>query len=299
MTHTPQPLAALDRDDHLELYRRMWVLRLLDMALEELEVDGLINDATRTEFGQEAVAIGAVAALRPGDLVNATTQQFRHAQQVGLALPLGPAIADMIGPRRRVGAGVADWKRSMANESALGQSTMFALGDANTQRLTGEGNVSLCAVGGRDTHSVEFTTAAKIAVQWRLPVVFVVENIRGGTNARRRAYEFDAMPMLSVDGRDVVAVADSVAEAVHRASAGDGPALVEAITYQTNHPIAVDPLVFARRQLIAAGGSGDHLCEVERGARHLIAEAIASAKAVVRARQIASTPKPNPWSAAS
>ncbi|OBB82312.1 dehydrogenase [Mycobacterium colombiense] len=277
----------------------MWVLRLLDMALDELRVDGLIDDGARAEFGQEAVAIGTVAALRPGDLVNAGTPQFRHAQQVGLALPLGPAIAETIGPKRRAGGGAADWKRSLANETALGQSTLFALGDANTQRMTGEGKVSLCVIGGRDTHSVEFTTAARIAVQWRLPVVFVVENIRGGFNARRRAYEFNTMPMLPVDGRDVVAVADSVAEAVHLASAGDGPALVEAITYHTNHPAAVDPLVFTRRQLIAAGSDSDHLYEVERGARHLVAEAMASAKASVRPQQIPPVPDSNPWSAAS
>ncbi|BCZ22801.1 thiamine pyrophosphate-dependent enzyme [Mycobacterium senriense] len=299
MTHTPQTSAALIRDDRLELYRRMWVLRLLDMALEDLRVDGLIDDAPRVEFGQEAVAIGTVAALRPGDLVNASTPQFRHAQQVGLALPLGPAIAEMIGPKRRAGGGAADWKRSLANETALGQSTLFAVGDANTQRLTGEGEVSLCVIGGRDTHSVEFSTAAKIAVHWRLPVVFIVENVRGGSNARRRAYETDAMPMFPVDGRDVVAVADSVAEAVRRASIGDGPALVEAITYQTNHPAAVDPLVFASRQLIAAGGNPKHLCEVERGARHLVAEAMASARALVRARLIPPVPDSKPWSAAS
>ncbi|WP_197694775.1 thiamine pyrophosphate-dependent enzyme [Mycobacterium sp. 852002-51971_SCH5477799-a] len=299
MTHTPQTSAALVRDDRLELYHRMWVLRLLDMALDELRVDGLIDDGARVEFGQEAVAIGTVAALRPGDLVNAGTPQYLHAQQVGLALPLGPAIAETIGPKRRAGGGAADWKRSLANETVLGQSTLFALGDANTQRMTGEGKVSLCVIGGRDTHSVEFTTAARIAVQWRLPVVFVVENIRGASNARRRAYESDTMPMLSVDGRDVVAVADSVAEAIHLASAGDGPALVEAITYHTNHPAAVDPLVFARRQLIAAGSDSDHLYEVERGARHLVAEAMASAKASVRAQQLPPLPDSNPWPAAS
>lgn len=299
MTHTPQTSAALVRDDGFELYRRMWVLRLLDMALEELRVDGLIDDSAHVEFGQEAVAIGTVAALRPGDLVNASTPQFRHAQQVGLALPLGPAIAETIGPKRRTGGGPADWKRSLANETALGQSTLFGLGDANTLRMTGQGKVSLCVIGGRDTHSVEFTAATRIAVQWRLPVVFVVENIRGASKARRRAYESDAMPMFPVDGRDVVAVADSVAEAVRRAGAGDGPALVEAITYQTSHPAAVDPLVFARRQLVAAGGDGDHLNEVERGARHLVAEAMASAQALVRARQIPPVPESKPWSAAS
>ncbi|BBY40895.1 dehydrogenase [Mycobacterium mantenii] len=299
MTCTPEAAAAVVGDDRLELYRRMWVLRLLDMALEDLRIDGPIDDAGRAEFGQEAVAVGTVAALRPGDLVNAATPQFRHAQQVTLALPLGPAIAEMVGPKRRRFGGAADWKRTLANESVLGQSTLFALGDANVQRLAGAGKVSLCVISGRDTNSVEFTTAARIAAQWRLPVVFVVENIRGGASARRRAYEYDAMPMLPVDGRDVVAVADAVAEAVHQASVGGGPALVEAITYHTNHPVAVDPLVFVSRQLIAAGCNATRLCEVERGARHLVAEAVASAKASVRAQQIASVPKSKPWSAAS
>lgn len=88
----------------------------------------------------------------------------------------------------------------------------------------------------------------------------------------------------------------SVAEAVQRASAGGGPTLVEAITYRTNHPVAMDPLVFARRQLIAEGVDADRLYEVERGARHLVAEAIASAKAMVGAE---AERAPNPWSAAS
>ncbi|OBH79040.1 dehydrogenase [Mycobacterium mantenii] len=274
MTHAPEVSTAPARDDRLELYRQMWVLRLLDMGLEELRIGGQIDDAARVDFGQEAVAIGTVAALRPGDLVNAATPQFRHAQQVGLALPLGPAIAEMIAPKRRPDGVTADWKRSLANETALSRSTLSALGDANAQRLAGERGVSLCVISGRDANSVEFTTAAKIAAQWRLPVVFVVENIRGGAGARRRAYDYDAMPMLPVDGRDVVAVADAVTEAVHQASAGGGPALVEAITYHTNRPVAVDPLVFVSRQLIAAGCNAKDLCEVERGARQLVAEAM-------------------------
>jgi pyruvate dehydrogenase E1 component alpha subunit len=304
MTHTPETSAASGHDDRLELYRRMWVLRLLDMVLEEARIDGLVGEAARMEFGQEAVAVGAVAALRPGDIVNATTLPFRHAHQVGMAVPLGPAIAEMIGPRRGAGGGsrkapAADWKQALASESVLGQSTLFALGDANAQRLAGAGKVTLCVVGGRDAHSVEFTTAVTIAVTWGLPVVFVVENVRGGSNARRRAYEIGAMPMLSVDGRDVDAVGATVAEAVQRASTGGGPILVEAITYRTNHPVAIDPLVFARRRLIADGVEADRLYEVERGARQLVAEALASARALVQARPTEAVPGPNPWSAAS
>lgn len=294
MTDTPS--TALTRGARLELYRQMWVLRLLDMALEEAHIGGLTDDAARVEFGQEAVAVGAVAALRPGDIVHATSAHYRRAETLATGQPLGPAIAEMIGPRRG-SPKTGDWKQTLANESVLGQSTLFALGDANAQRLAGAGNISVCVIGGRDAHSVEFAAAAKIAVSWRLPVVFVVENIRGGPNARRRAYESDAMPMLPVDGRDVAVVADSVAEAVRMASGGSGPALVEAITYRTSHPIALDPLVFAHRQLTAAGVDGDHLYEVECRARRLVAEALSAAQG-----QLGRTPPahdPNPWSAAS
>ncbi|ABK65002.1 thiamine pyrophosphate-dependent enzyme [Mycobacterium avium] len=297
-------MTAPEHDDRLEPYRRMWVLRLLDMALDESAVGAAIDDDAPVDFGQEAVAVGAVAALRPGDLVNATTPRFRHAQQIGLGLPLGPAIAELLGTTRGGAggsrkSGAADWKQALANESALGQSTLFALGDANAQRMAGDGRVTLCAIAGSDTHSVEFATAAKIAASWRLPVVFVVQNVRGGPDARRCAYRSETMPMALVDGRDVVAVGDSVGQAVRHASAGDGPSLVEAITYRTNHPVAIDPLVLARRRLMADGVDPDRLVEVERGARHLVAEAMACAKALVRARRSDAVSAPDRWSAAS
>ena len=63
---TPE-LSAAVVDEELELYRRMWVLRLLDMALEESRIDGLLNGPMDAAFGQEAVAVGTTAALRPGE----------------------------------------------------------------------------------------------------------------------------------------------------------------------------------------------------------------------------------------
>ncbi|HTX95043.1 MAG TPA: thiamine pyrophosphate-dependent enzyme [Mycobacterium sp.] len=91
--------------------------------------------------------------------------------------------------------------------------------------------------------------AAQIAVSWRLPVVFIVEKVRDMTAAGPRSYVADChgMPVLSANGKDVGAVRDSVAEAVRRASSGAGPDLVNAVTYRTNHPSGVDPLVFERR----------------------------------------------------
>jgi TPP-dependent pyruvate/acetoin dehydrogenase alpha subunit len=308
MTYTPELSTAFVRDERLELHRRMWVLRLLDMALEELRIDRGADGAPRSEFGQEAVVVGTVAALRPGDILTATSPRFRHALQIGLSLPLGPAIAEMFGPRRSVRVGsqdaplVADWTELLSTESALGQSMLFALGDAHAQRMAGDGNVTVCVVGVGDANCPEFAAAANVAVSWRLPVVFVVENIHrtpSASSAPRPVPKFHEMPMLSVDGRNVAAVSDSVAGSVLRASVGDGPFLVEASTYRTNHPAAVDPLVFLRRQLLGAGVSGGHLNEVECRSRHLVAEAVSFAKARLRAQPPTSVCEPDPWSAAS
>jgi TPP-dependent pyruvate/acetoin dehydrogenase alpha subunit len=105
--------------------------------------------------------------------------------------------------------------------------------------------------------------------------------------------------VLSVDGNDVEAVRDSVDEAVQRASAGEGPTLVEAVTNRTNDVPGVDPLLFTRGRLIDAGVSAIHLYEVERRARHLMAEAREFANAVLPAREPASSREPEPWTAAS
>jgi len=167
---------------------------------------------------------------------------------------------------------------------------MFALGDAYTQQRAGEGKVALCVIDDRDANSAEFTAAANTAVSWRLPVVFVVANVRPAAGER-------GMPVLSVDGNDVEAVRDSVAEAVQRASDGEGPILVHVDTCRTNAAGGVDPLVVARRQLIGAGVDVSRLYEVERGARRLVAEAEAFAKSMLRVAEPTSVERPEACSA--
>ncbi len=303
---TPELSTALVSEE-LELYRRMWVLRLVDMALEESRMDGLLNGPMEAAFGQEAVAVGTTAALRPGDIITTTVRHFRHARQVGLALPLAPELAELTGAGHGAegdwegSSFVADWRQLFSSPGTLGQSALFALGDAYSQRLAGEGNITLCVIGGRDANSTEFNAAACIAVSWRLPVVFVFENIRDARTARPGSYvpEPHGMPVLTVDGKNVAAVRDSVAEAVQQAGTAGGPILVNAVTYRTNHPAAGDPLVCARRRLVGAGVSSTHLYEVERRARHLVAEAEAVAKAMVRAEEPMSVREPERWSAAN
>ncbi|WP_197283594.1 thiamine pyrophosphate-dependent enzyme [Mycobacterium sp. Marseille-P9652] len=291
MTRNPELSEAI-MGDQLELYRRMWVLRLLDMALEESRIDGLLKEAIQPAFGQEAVAVGVAAALRPGDEIDTAIPHFRHARRIADALPLAPTMARLIGLRTASneptdGLALGDWKNSLAATTTLGQSTLFALGNAHQRSLAGDGDVTVCAIGHRDADSPEFTAAASIALAWRLPVVFVVENVRTASGARHDNYvrRADGMPARWVDGKDVVAVRDAVAGAVHRAGAGGGPTLVSAVTYRTDHPAGADPLVFARRRLTATGVDAGHLYEVERRARQLVAEAERVARATFRAEE--------------
>ncbi len=304
MARTPE-LSAAHLGEQLELYRRMWVLRLLDMALEESRIDGLLNGPMVAAFGQEAVAVGTIAALRPGDIMSTAIRHFEHAQRVGRVLPLGPAIAELIAPSPVAAGGVpespfaTEWKQIFATSDPVRRSMLFAVGDAYAQQVAGGGKVTLCVIGDDVVNSAEFKSAAAIALTWRLPVVFVVENIRDGSGVRRGPRERHGLPVLAVDGKNVVAVRDSVAQAVQLAGSGGGPSLVEAVTYRTNHPAGVDPLVYARRRLTRAGVSAAHLYEVERRARRLVAEAAASANAQLRAERPAPVSEPDHWSPAS
>ncbi|MCV7078045.1 thiamine pyrophosphate-dependent dehydrogenase E1 component subunit alpha [Mycobacterium szulgai] len=293
MTCTREGLTAT-LPSHLQLYRRMWMLRLLDMALEELHIEGLITRPVPVAFGQEAVGVGATAALVDGDV--AITTHRPQAPHVGLGSQLGPLIAEMMG--RSGGRDAVDTPR------VLEQSPLLAIGHGYTQWLDDNGRITLCVTEDGDVDSASFNDAANVAVVWQLPVVILVENIRPALSARPDGYVPDTqlyrkaayygMPGVSVDGNDVEAVRDCVALAVERARAGGGPTLVQAITYRTidfdesqrggyHDPVGsarfLDPLVFARRRLIAGGASQVRLDQVEEAARREVSEAVAYAKA--------------------
>lgn len=293
----------------LELYRRMCVLRSLDEALEELRSDGQVKGPMHVGFGQEAAGIGATAALRDGDLTTATHRP--HAQYVGLGLPLGPTIAEMMGRADGQCGGrgghmlISDPDFGLlAPSGIIGHSLLLAVGHAYAQRLAKNGAVTLCVTGDGSVNSGAFNEAANMAALWQLPVVIFVENNQYALSVRldrhvretelyRRAAGY-GMPGVAVDGNDVEAVRDCVAEAVERARAGGGPTLVEAITYRNvafsgsdrggyqdpNEAMQfTDPLTVARERLVTTGTSRHGVDDVARAARQAVADAVAFAKA--------------------
>ncbi|CAM4175273.1 Acetoin:2,6-dichlorophenolindophenol oxidoreductase subunit alpha [Mycobacterium basiliense] len=294
--------------DRLELYRRMWVLRLLDMALEQLRAEGLISRPVESALGREAVGIGATAALRAGDIV--ISARRAHVSHVGVGRPLGSMIAElMAGPATKSGADDDDRRPDTPAEGRLTaprvgeHSPLLAIGHAYTQWLDASGRVTLCVAEDVDLNSGAINEAANMAMLWQLPVVILVESVRRATTVGADGQECDArlyptavckgLPSETVDGDDVEAVRDCVARAVERARAGGGPKLVRASIARNaefvmtdrgdigEHPATEgfpDPLISASRRLIADGVDREQLDNVEQTARQLIADAVALAR---------------------
>ena len=136
MTHMCAESAAL-LPDQLELFHRMWELRLLDMALQELRIEGLIHGPVQAAFGQEAVGIGATATLGAGDI--AATTRRAHALHVGLGNALGATIDGMIGPMPARAGGAAQ--------------AQLLVEHAYAQSLDGKRGVTLCVIEHSDANT--------------------------------------------------------------------------------------------------------------------------------------------------
>lgn len=292
------------RTDLLELYRRMRLLRTFDLTLDELVDKGHVAPMMHLGIGQEAVGIGAASILTEGDITTATHRP--HAQYVGLGLPLGRTLAEMMGRASGQGKGrgghmlIADVDHGLVGPSGvIGHSLLLAVGHGYAQALRSNTRVTLCVTGDGSVNSGAFNEALNMMALWCLPVVVLLENNRYGLSTRLdhhvretdlslRAHGY-GIPADRVDGNDVEAVRDTVGAAVERARSGAGPTLVEALTYRVS-PFSgsdrggyrepeesrgfTDPITLARGRLLERGVTTETIAEVDHGVTAEISEAV-------------------------
>jgi pyruvate dehydrogenase E1 component alpha subunit len=296
----------------LEFFEQMAVIRATEKAAYDLFMSGLVKGTTHLASGQEAVAVGASAALRPDDYVFATYRGHHHAIARG-ASPEA-CLAELMSRATGLcgGKGGSMHLTSAANHmlgsyAIVGAHLPIACGAAWSARLRGSGQVAVAFFGDGATNIGAFHEALNLAAVWKLPVLFVCENnlymeytpIKSVTAvpqpAAGRAPAYD-LPALVVDGNDVVAVLQAVAPAAERARSGEGPTVIEALTYrQYGHSRADpakyrppeevdawlrrDPLTLLAERL-RAGGVGEQAIEERRArAQELVAAAVEAAKA--------------------
>jgi TPP-dependent pyruvate/acetoin dehydrogenase alpha subunit len=253
---TTQVEGPPDVDRRTAWYRQMLEVRLFEEKVQELFMQGKIQGTTHLCQGQEAVSVGAVAALRDDDYLTITYRGHGHALARGMTMEaaFGELMGLTSGCCRGVGGSMhlTDFSRNLIGAFAIiGAGLPVAVGAGLSAKMRGSDAVALNFSGDGGANIGTFHEALNMAAVWKVPVVFVIENnLYGEYSPLRETTPLDdlaeraksyAMPGVIVDGQDVDAVHETVAEAVARARAGEGPTLVEAKTYRYRGHSRTDP----------------------------------------------------------
>jgi pyruvate dehydrogenase E1 component alpha subunit len=298
--------AAPDLATALRIYRTMVECRDFETRAQELFFEGLVRGTTHLGIGQEAVAAGVAAAMRTDDWTFCTYRGHNHTLARGV--PMAPIFAELFGR----GTGLLGGKGGsmhltsvehgvMGSYAIVGAHLPIALGAAWSAQYRGTEQVAVCFFGDGTTNIGAFHEALNMAAVWKAPVVFVCENnqymeytpIASVTAVPRpaadRASAYGLEPIV-VDGNDPDAVWVVATEAIRRARAGEGPSLIEALTYrhgghsradpgkyrpedEVKAWLARDPLPRYRERLLATGADSPEVEAIEAESKAKVAAA--------------------------
>lgn len=246
--------SGLDETKLIWMYRTMLAIRGFEVRIRELFTEGRIGGLLHSYEGEEAVATGVCAALRPDDLIVSTHRGHGHLIAKGGSLDrmMAELFARETGYCRAKGgsAHMVDVSLGILGANGIvGAGLPIATGAGTAVKLRRTGQVVVCFFGDGASNTGAFHEAVNLASVWALPIVFVCENnlyaqfVRQELHSKladlhQRSVGY-AMPGCMVDGNDVLAVYEVTTAAVARARAGEGPSLIEAKTYRyTGHAIS-------------------------------------------------------------
>jgi acetoin:2,6-dichlorophenolindophenol oxidoreductase subunit alpha len=260
----------------------MWTTRRFEEAVDDLFARGLMHGTMHLSIGQEASAVGSCMALRPDDAITSTHRGHGHC--IGKGADLTRMMAELLAKetgycRGRGGSmHIADVATgNLGANGIVAGGIPIATGAALAYQLRGEDRVVACFFGDGAANEGAFHEAVNLAAIWKLPVVFICENNKYGMsfsteksmaieNISERAAAY-GIPGVTVDGNDVAAVYDAVQAAVDRARAGEGPTLVENLTYRWKGHSKSDKNLYRTKEEIAEWRSKDPILRFEAQVR--------------------------------
>lgn len=242
------PTTTLSDEAALALYRKLLIVRRTEEQLARSYAAGLIHGACHTYVGEEAIAVGVCAHLRPDDAVFSTHRGHGHALAKGV--PPSELIAELYGRATGCSRGRGGSMHlfspevgMMGTSGIVGPCILQATGAGYSFKLLKTDRVGVAFFGDGAVNNGAFHEGINLATIWDLPVIFVCENNQYATEVpfayssgnpdvgnRGPAY---GLPSVIVDGNDVRAVYEAAGEAVARARSGGGPTLIEGKTYRT------------------------------------------------------------------
>lgn len=304
--------AAIGSETRLSLYRRMTEIRQFERRAYQLFQENLVRGTSHLSLGQEAIAAGFAEALRDDDFSFCTYRGHAHTLSRGASMTalMGELLGRANGILHGKGGSMhlTDVEHgAMGSYAIVGAHMPVALGAAWAAQELGTTQVAVCFFGDGATNIGAFHETLNLAVVWRVPVVFVCENnlymeytaISSVTAVEHPAADRACgygLERLIVDGNDADEVYGIACKYIARARRGDGPALIEAMTYrQGGHSRADpaqyrpateveawmkrDPLELYRTRLTGLGIDAKRLNAIDQEVGELVEQATEEAKA--------------------
>ena len=304
-------ITTTDLEFKLELYRCQVALRQFEQRAYDLFLENYVKGTSHLSIGQEAIAAGFAAAMKPTDWTFATYRGHAHTLARGVAMT--PVFAELMGRANGLMAGKGGSMHLtsvehgvMGSYAIIGAHLPIACGAAWSAQYRGTDQVAVCFFGDGSVNIGAFHEALNFAAIWKLPVVFVCENnlwmeytrtsevtaVANPAADRASAYGLEG---IIVDGNDADAVFAVAQTAIARARAGEGPSLIEAKTYrhgghsradpgkyrpddEVAEWLAKDPIPMYHARLLSEGASEDQLVEIQQDVAREVEEATEAAK---------------------
>lgn len=278
----------MDKEMLLDWYRQMVLIRRFEQRSSELYQQGKIGGFLHLYIGQEAVAVGAIAARQEGDHVITAYRDHGHALSVGS--DPGQIMAELLGKATGVSKGkggsmhLADVERRYwGGYAVVGGHLPLAAGIALAEQYRGTDNAVLCFFGDGATNIGYFHESLNLSGVWDLPVLWICENNQYGmgTTIERAS----AVPRMvdkacaygmegeQVNGMDVLDVYEATKEALQRIRDGQGPQFLEMLTYRYEGHSMGDPLRYRTKDEVEKWREDDPIGILER---HLLQEDVAT-----------------------
>jgi pyruvate dehydrogenase E1 component alpha subunit len=268
----------MNKEMLLDWYRQMVLIRLFEQRSAELYQQGKIGGFLHLYIGQEAVAVGSIAARQEGDHVITAYRDHAHALSVGS--DPGAVMAEMLGKSTGVSKGKGG-SMHMVNVEAhfwggyavVGGHLPLAAGIALAEQYRGTDNAVLCYMGDGATNIGYFHESLNLAGVWDLPVLWIVENNQYGmgTSVERasagtmlqkaQAY---GMEGKQVNGMNVMEVYDAAQAALQQIRDGQGPQFLEMLTYRFEGHSMGDPLRYRTKDEVEKWQEDDPIGILER-----------------------------------
>jgi pyruvate dehydrogenase E1 component alpha subunit len=289
-----------------QYYRQMWLIRRFEEECARAYAQGKIGGFLHLYIGQEAIAVGGSAAMQKGDYLITTYRDHGHALARGMTSRA--AMAELFGKATGCSKGLGGSmhmfdvpNRFLGGHGIVGGHLALASGVAFQLKYSGEKNVCLGYMGEGATNIGGFHEALSLAALWKLPAVFIVENneYSMGTPLERTLPVRDITLKASGYGMysdrfastDVFETRDRLKKAIEHARAGNGPALIELLTYRFRGHSMSDPGKYrtpeevelrkqkdsvrvAREQLAKAGVSAADLDAIDASVEEEVRDAV-------------------------